>query len=117
MVRIVGGLTLPVQCYLINGTYVGSCVYADLCSLIKSFFELDETNCPQNLVDNGFGCKCPFDFPITQLNLNQIVQLPSAAGTLASFLAAGDFDFTIKTTIVTANILCLNLKFATKPNV
>ena len=66
MVRIVNGLTLPVGCYLNQGTYVGSCVYADLCSLIKSFFELDETNCPQNLVDNGFGCKCPFDFPIKE---------------------------------------------------
>ena len=115
VVRTVGGLALPVNCYLNQGTYVGSCVYNDLCDLLKSVLSLDENNCPQNLIDNGIPCKCPFDLPIRDLNINQSFQLPNAAGTLASFLASGDFDITIKGTIGTANILCLNMKFATKP--
>ena len=36
IIKKIGGLTLPVNCYLSNGTYIGSCVYNDLCGLIKS---------------------------------------------------------------------------------
>ena len=116
IIRTVGSLALPVQCYLNEGTYVGSCVYNDLCDFIKNFFKLDENNCPQNLIDNGIECKCPFDFPIRELNINHSFQyLPSVAGTIFSFINFGDFDVTIKGTIGTANILCLNMKFATKP--
>ena len=115
IIRTVSGLLLPVSCLLHEGTYIGSCVYSDLCFFIKYIFKFDQTNCPQNLIDNGFNCTCPFDFPITELNINHTLLLPSAAGTLASFLASGDFDVTIKGTIDTTNILCLNMKFAMKP--
>ena len=115
IIRIVSGLTLPVNCYLSNGTYIGSCVYDDLCDLIKRFFKFNENNCPQSFIDNGFDCTCPFNLPIRELNINHSFQLPSAASTTFAFFAQGDFDITIKGTIGTTNILCLNMKFAMKP--
>ena len=39
IIRTVGSLALPVQCYLNEGTYVGSCVYNDLCDFIKKNFQ------------------------------------------------------------------------------
>ena len=113
--RIVGGVTLPFNCYLMNGTYLGSCVYNDLCGFIKSFYDLDENNCPQNLIDNDVPCKCPFDLPIRELNINHYFNLLPVESTLFSLFAQGDFDVTIKGTIGSANILCLNVKFAMKP--
>ena len=113
--RSVGGLQLPVNCYLSQGTYVGSCIYDDLCGLIKSVLSLDETNCPANLIDNGIPCKCPFDLPIRELNINQSFQLPDIRTTILNMLATGDFDITIKGTMGLTNILCLNMKIATKP--
>ena len=38
-------VSLPVQCYLNQGTYIGSCVYSDFCDLFKSVLSLNETNC------------------------------------------------------------------------
>ena len=113
--RMTGGLTLPINCYLSQGIYVGSCVYNDLCGLLKSVLSLDENNCPQNLIDNGIPCKCPFDLSIRDLNIDQSFELPAVGSTILSFLAVGDFDITIKGTIGTTNILCLNMKFAMKP--
>ena len=115
VVRTVSGLTLPVQCYLNQGTYVGSCVYNDLCDFMKNFLKLDENDCPQSFIDFGIPCKCPFDLPIIELNINHIFQyLPSVAETSLWFIYSGDFDVTIKGTIGTTNILCLNMKFAMK---
>ena len=113
--RIVSGLLLPVNCLLVDGTYVGSCVYNDLCGLIKSVLSLDENNCPANLIENGIPCKCPFDLPIRELNINQSFQLPDIRTTILNMLATGDFDITIKGTMGLTNILCLNMKIATKP--
>ena len=127
--RMISGITLAVNCYLSQGTYVGSCVYNDLCDLLKSVLSLDENNCPQNLIDNGIPCKCPFDLPIRDLNINQSFQLPNLSNStilsstpnsnpwlfLGYWLSSGDFDVTIKSTIGTTNILCLNMKFSTKP--
>ena len=115
IVRIVSGLTLPVNCYLSNGTYIGSCVYNDFCDLITRFFKFNENNCPQSFIDNGFDCTCPFNFPIRELNINHIFELLPAANTTFAFFAYGDFDVTIKSTIDTTNIVCLNMKFALKP--
>ena len=52
IVRTVSGLNLKISCYLVDGNYVGSCVYNDLCAVLKSVLDLSPTNCPQSLVDN-----------------------------------------------------------------
>ena len=102
MTRSVGGLSLQINCYLYEGTYVGSCIYNDLCSLIKSSLSLDENNCPQNLIDNDIPCTCPFNLPIRELNINKTFDLPSGffelifGSFLGMGLSQGDFDVTIK---------------------
>ena len=115
IIRAVGGLPLKVNCYRVNGTDVGSCVFPDLCAYIKTIFKIDETNCPQNLIDNDILCTCPFNLPIRDVNINHYIELPNASNTIFAFLASGEFDVTIKGTIGTTNILCLNMKFSMKP--
>ena len=119
--RTVSGITLPLNCILNQGLFVGSCVYNDICDLPKSVSSLDENNCPTNLVDNGILCTCPFDLPIRDLNINQNLDLPANYVLLAGvtsfpypYVAAGDFDVTIKLTKNTTNILCLNFKYSAK---
>ena len=121
MVRTVSGLTLPISCYLSEGINIGSCVYDDLCGLIKSVLDLNETNCPQNLIDNGIPCTCPFNLPIRELNINENFQIPALSNfsnpwlVFFTYLPSGDFDVTIKLTIDNTNISCLNIKFSIKP--
>ena len=54
--RMISGITLAVNCYLSQGTYVGSCVYNDLCDLLYSFISLDENICPHKLIYYCFPC-------------------------------------------------------------
>ena len=115
-IRIVSGLTLKVGCFLVNGNSFGSCVHQDLCVFIKRFFLFDENACSEILFNNDIPCKCPFDLPIIESIIIHKFHLHYAAGKIVYFLANGDYDVTIKGTIDTTNILCLNVKFATKPN-
>jgi hypothetical protein len=127
IIRAVGGLPLKVNCYRVNGTDVGSCVFPDLCAYIKTIFKIDETNCPQNLIDNDILCTCPFNLPIRDVNINQSFDLPNLSTfssifhvehplqIFPSLFVTGDFDVTMKAMIGTTNILCLNMKFTTKP--
>ena len=55
IVRSFSGLNLRINCYLVDGNYVGSCVYNDLCTVVKSVLSLDQNNCPASLVSNGIG--------------------------------------------------------------
>ena len=123
--RYISSIAMPVNCLLVDGTYVGSCIYNDFCGYIKNILSLNENNCPQNLIDNGIPCTCPFNLPIKEININESLLLPNLSNPLnpnpwlGSFfqicLASGDIDVTIKLTIGTSNILCLNMKYAIKP--
>ena len=62
LIRIINGLTLPVDCYLMDGTYVGSCSYNDLCAFTNFIFNLNQSKCPEFLINNGFDCTCPYNF-------------------------------------------------------
>jgi hypothetical protein len=122
ILRTIGGIQLKVSCWINNGTNVGSCVYPDFCAYIKTIFNLNENNCPQHLINNDIPCTCPFNLPIRDVNINQSFE----SSELTSFwvnnpwniydgiLSTGDFDVTIKLTIGTTNILCLNTKFTLK---
>ena len=115
IIRTVSGLKIPIRCYLSAGIYVGSCIYQDLCAFLKGYLNFDENNCPENFIKNGFDCRCPFNLPVTELNFNNILDLPDASTTIFTFLASGDFDVTIKGSIDTTNVLCLNMKYTIKP--
>ena len=114
--RIVAGLTLPVRCILAAGHYIGSCNYTDMCVFLNNFFDyFNENKCPQFFIDNGFGCKCPFDLPTGDLNLyDTVLNLPDFSSTVFSFLSSGNFDFSIKTRSSLGDMLCLNMKFTMK---
>ena len=112
IIRSISGLALKINCYVIDGTNYGSCVFPDLCDYIKKFFKLDENNCPENLIDNDIKCTCPFDLPIRDVNINQTIDVPDFANTIFSFLSTGEFEVTIKGTIGTTSILCVNMKFS-----
>ena len=114
MIRTVSGLSLKVNCYNVNGG-LGSCVYPDLCSLIKSTLSLDQSNCPQNLIDNGIPCTCPFNLPIRDLNINESFGIMFEELGLSYIFGSGDFDVTIKATTGTTNVLCLNIKYTIRP--
>jgi len=40
--RKVSGITLPINCYKVDGKEVGSCAYKDLCGLMKSLFPMEK---------------------------------------------------------------------------
>ena len=113
IVRIVSGLSLPISCYLADGNYVGSCVYNDLCSVIKSVLSLSPENCPQSLIDNDIPCVCPWNLPIRALDINAEFDLIDATTSSISWIATGDFNVDIKGTQGTTSILCMNVKFST----
>ena len=115
IVRTVSGLTLPIRCVLVDGNYVGSCTYNDLCALIKSVLSLDQNNCPQSLVDNGIDCTCPWNLPVRLVDIKQDFDLPDASTTPIGWIGAGDFSVDIKGTQGTTSIMCLNIKFSSKP--
>ena len=115
IVRTVSGLNLKIQCYLVNGDYVGSCVYNDLCALMNSVLSLTPENCPANLIQNGINCKCPWNLPINFVNINQDFDLPDASTTPITWIGSGDFNVDIKATQGTTSILCMNTKFSVKP--
>ncbi|CAF0822523.1 unnamed protein product [Brachionus calyciflorus] len=113
--RTVNGITLPITCYLVNGNQVGSCVYPDLCLLLKSVLGYEQSNCPQNLIDNDIDCTCPFKIPKRSLDISTVADLPDASTTPIQWIGSGAFDVTIKANDAVGTISCLNLKFSVKP--
>jgi hypothetical protein len=73
IVRLVGGIKLPVKCYIADGVSVGSCKYADVCKFIKdvapSAFNKDQ--CPPDLAKYGIDCECPFRITSSELVLDK----------------------------------------------
>jgi hypothetical protein len=115
IVRTVSGLNLKISCYLVDGNYVGSCIYNDLCALIKSVLSLDQNNCPASLVNNGIDCTCPWNLPVRLVDIKEDFDLPDASTTPISWIGSGDFNVDIKGTQGLTSIMCLNVKFSSKP--
>ena len=116
MVRTVNGLNLKVGCCLVDGNYVGSCVYNDFCQFIKWRQNFSPENCPGFLLNNGIDCTCPFNIPAGLIDINTNFNLPDiSTNTLPAWLGSGDFDVDLKLTQGTTSILCFNIKFSMKP--
>jgi hypothetical protein len=95
-------LALPINCLLVQGVYVGSCTYNDLCKdVLQGIAEFDETNCPAELADWGIDCNCPFNVPAQTVDGSITGDIPDLATTVISFMANGDFD--IRATINNAS--------------
>ena len=102
LVRTIAGLRLPVSCLLINGVYIGSCNYDDLCkfvqtlssnsdvklvftSLFQTFFDVDETNTPI----------CPIRTEIQTTEFSNTIDLPDFSKTALSLFMSGDYNMTV----------------------
>lgn len=116
IIRTVAGLALPIRCYLALGVYVGSCDYTDLCPLVATLLpdSFNPSVCPPALLDYGIDCTCPFKIRNGDIFIDQVLSLPDAAATVASFLASGDFDITINTSDALGGYGCVNIKFSVK---
>ncbi|CAF2104507.1 unnamed protein product [Rotaria magnacalcarata] len=97
IIRSVSGIKLPVRCYLVDGAYVGSCNYTDLCTFLKSIWDdFKPETCSPVLLDYGIDCTCPFNISPLTLDLNDLpLDLPDASQSAASFMASGNFDITV----------------------
>ena len=115
IIRTVSGLALPIRCYMTNFGPFGSCIYEDLCTVLKWALNFDENNCPDSFIENEFYCDCPFRLPAKELNIDQEFDIPDMATTAFSFFASGNFDFTVKASIGSMNMLCLNMKYTVRP--
>ena len=115
IVRTVSGLNLKISCYLIDGTYIGSCLYNDFCPVFNSFFQFDLNNCPEYLIDNGYYCSCPLNLQAGYFYINDAFEVVNLANTAISWLSSGDFSVDFKATQGTTSILCLNFKYSLKP--
>ncbi len=98
-----------------SGVYVGSCTYDDLCKIIATLVptSFNPQACPPSLAQYGIDCTCPFKLRAGDILVDNIdVELPDASTSVATFLASGDFDVTIKASDNTGPFGCLNIKFS-----
>lgn len=114
ILRTLGGLQLPIRCYLMNGQWVGSCVYPDLCNSIMYVTNLDQSSCPANFVANGVNCECPFNLPAGQIELRDIIQTYSPVFLNNAWLLNGDYKIKIVANDSRGYLFCLNLGFTIK---
>lgn len=93
IVRTVAGITLPIRCYLVQGVYVGSCTYNDMCSLLKDLANKTPENCPPDALPYGIDCSCPFKIPAQSVDVTETVDVPDLSTTVVNFLATGLKNF------------------------
>ena len=97
IIRTVARLALPVRCVLVQGLYVGSCSYTDLCkNLINEIAGITADNCLPDLAEWGIDCNCPFNIPIEIVEGSHTIEIEDLSTSIASFMANGDFDITVK---------------------
>jgi len=118
IIRTVSGLKIPIRCYLAAGIFVGSCSYTDLCKIVEQLVpdSFNPTACPPELLDFGIDCKCPFSIRDGLIEIiDTILDLPDASQSIATFLASGDFDITIKTQDASGPFANIRIQFTVKP--
>ena len=98
--------------------YVGSCVYTDLCKIVEQLLpeSFSPATCPPELADYGIDCTCPFKIREGLIEIiDNEMNLPDASASIASFLASGDFDITIKTEDASGPFGNVRIQFTVKP--
>lgn len=116
IIRTISGLALPVRCYLVEDTWMGSCTYYDFCNTFIGF--LDPNDCPQSFIDAGISCSCPLDIPEGSVDLFYNLDVPDfSQNRLLSFISIGDFDVKLVLNDPVGYFGCINLKFTMKKRV
>ncbi len=111
IVRTVSGLSLPIRCYIVNGQLTGSCVYNDLCASIMYVLDLDQTDCPNNFIQNGIDCTCPFNLPSGILEIEEQLPTYSPAFLTNSWLLKGDYNLRVEASDKRGFFFCVTLGF------
>jgi len=98
---------------------VGSCDYADLCTLVKTLLpeSFNPTQCLNypTLADYGIDCNCPFNVKSGFVNIQDILlEIPDASQSIATFLASGDFDITAKVSDPKGDVANFQIQFSVK---
>jgi hypothetical protein len=121
MNRMIASMNLPVKCYLINGVYVGSCQYDDLCtfvralatkpevkyvltSLFKSFFDFDDDT-----------LRCPIESKLDPVNISQDIDLPDFSKTALSVFMSGDYKVNVEINDSIGSVGCWTFFYTIKP--
>lgn len=111
-------MKLQKNSYKAGGVSVGSCKYSDLCTIVETLLpgNFNPSVCPPELAPFGIDCTCPFNLKAGPLDIsNQVLNLPDASQTIATFLASGDFDINIKLADSVGSISCVNIGFSVRP--
>lgn len=116
IIRTIAGLALPVRCYIVDNTYVGSCSYADTCTTwLNAIGGFDPSNCPEVLVNAGIDCVCPFKVPAGNVNsVGSLNVTDLSQNKYISFFSTGDFDLKLTLNDQVGYLGCVNLKFTMK---
>lgn len=103
--------------YLAAGVYVGSCSYNDFCSVIRTLFDgFRPETCPQQLVDFGIDCRCPFKIETTSLDIQNLeINIPDANLSIVSFMTSGDYEMSFKTSDDIGSFGTIKIAFTVKP--
>jgi len=113
IVRTISGLRIPIRCYLMEGNYVGSCVYNDFCQILKDFCQyflnFTSENCLSFSANNSMDINTAFNVP------DLVFSTPWYLSWFRTLFQSGDFDVGIKLTQEDSSILCLNFKYSMKP--
>ena len=86
-----------------------------MCAVVKSLLpdSFNPQACPPALAEYGIDCTCPFKIRSGDILIDNIdLDLPDASTSIATFLASGDFDVTIKTSDTAGPYGCVNIKFS-----
>lgn len=100
---------------MINGVYVGSCAYDDLCSIFKTHLELTPESCTEFFNNLGYDCSCPFRLYDSQIDLDSSIDLPdlsTSSNFIFSAFSTGDFDITINLYDYVGFYTCINVKYS-----
>ena len=93
IIRTVAGLSIPVRCFLVDNTFIGSCTYNDTCTTWINTTGWNPNNCPAIFLNAGINCRCPFNLPAGPLDETFSIEIQDLSQNLIlSFMASGDFD-------------------------
>lgn len=120
MDRLIAGHRLPIKCLLINGVYVGSCVYEDLCETARLLTQKPETKfvftslLKSFFVFKGDEILCPVKSLTQSVNFVEKIHVPDFSKTPLSLFMVGDYDIKIELTDEEGNVGCWNFLYTMK---
>lgn len=121
-IRTVQSIVLPVSCYKVEGTKVGSCEYTgeELCRFMTVWWPqfFGANTCSSVLTAFGIDCQCPFKGLKAQtVNIvNKNIDIPDFGSPILSYFSTGDFSLKLiaheEGSIATQPLFCGSFKYS-----